>query len=79
MKNIALNQSNSCQKNKAVIEFRCGATKYEFKFFVNNVFLNFWLFSNIFYGLVWFGLLLLGFMAYQPFVGYLTPNPFLCK
>ena len=22
---------------------------------------------------------LLGFMAYQPFVGYLMPNPFLCK
>ena len=28
-------------------------------------------------GLVWFSLL--GFMAYPPFVGYLTPNPFLCK
>ena len=25
----------------------------------------------------WLGLV--GFMAYQPFVGYLKPNPFLCK
>ena len=27
----------------------------------------------------WFGLVWFGFMAYQPFVGYLTQNPFLCK
>ena len=49
-----------------------------------DIFLNFspssktkvhWMKSGRFYGLVWF----VGFYGISTFVGYLTPNPFLCK
>ena len=35
---------------------------------------------SVWFGLVWFGLVwFVGFYGISTFVGYLTPNPFLCK